>query len=215
MEEQKQGHQSPLLHSHPSLQTEPGCIVQSRRDPTSKWEPDGQRPAHELPVCAACAGPACTRCPRPGGKAGMQKCFSLGVPRGMPEASQLQKASKTRASRCRPGARILLQHPRSIFSLRGRGGGGGRRAGPILSSSWSTSEAARSWQGHGASTACSRSAAPAILTRPFSFAVPSMTHGGRFPRAAAPPLLQTVHSFFGWCSQLPGVSPHPRHERMV
>lgn len=42
-----------------------------------------------------------------------------------------------------------------------------------------------------------------------SFAVPSMTHGGRFPRAAAPALLQTVHSFLDVVCSSPAFLPIP------
>lgn len=48
-----------------------------------------------------------------------------------------------------------------------------------------------------------------------SFAVPSMTHGGRFPPGCCPGAAADSTFIFGCRSQLPGVSPHPRHARMV
>lgn len=199
LEEQKQDNQSPLLHPAPAR------IVRSRRDSTSKREqlaagvsqagsrgvpaPDGQRPAHGLP---------CLRCPH-----GLGLC-SLPEPRQQSrDAALLPAPSKEGDVRghggCREhqrwrcvGAGTPLEHPRagSTFPSAGASRRGGIAWGgeePVPSQAYPG--AAGSLQ----SKACSRRAAPAILTRPFFFAVPSMPHGGRFPRAAAPALLHTVH----------------------
>lgn len=62
----------------------------------------------------------------------------------------------------------------------------------------------RSPRSRGDGTACSR-----YPHKTLSFAVPSMTHGGRFPRAAAPALLQTVHSFLDVVCSSPAFLPIP------
>ena len=175
--------------------------------------PDGQRPAHELPVCAARVGSASARCPGARQQSWDAKSLpapSTGYGGRCPRPHWLQRASKARARGCCPGPGTPPQHLRagSTFPLQGRGGGGGTarggRAGPIPSLSWSTSEAARSPWSRRDGTACS-----CYPHKTLSFAVPFMTHGGRFPRAAAPALLQTVHSFLDVVCSSPAFLPIP------
>lgn len=88
-------------------------------------------------------------------------------------------------------AGTTLYHSRagSTFHLQGRAGGGiawgERRASPIPSLSWSCGKPSEQ------SPLLPRSSRYPHKT--LLFAVPSMPHGRRFPQAAAPLLLQTVH----------------------
>lgn len=92
------------------LHPAPVCIVQSLRDSTSKQEqlaagvsqagcrgvpaPDGQRPAHGLPVCTAHTGLASAHCLSPGSKAGLQRCSLLRERRGMSEVTAAAGSTK-------------------------------------------------------------------------------------------------------------------------
>lgn len=177
--------------------------------------PDGQHPAHELPVCAARPGAACARCPRPAAGLGCEAAPTSAYPGEKPEATSAAESIQSGGEPVVPQAGTPRQVPGagSAFPPRRRGGGEGiacrGKTSPIPSWSWSTSEAAGNRGSGGDGTARARRAAPAILTRPFSFAVPSMPHSGRFPRAAAPALLQTVHSFLDVFYSSPAFLPVP------
>lgn len=177
--------------------------------------PDGQHPAHELPVCAARPGAACARCPRPAAGLGCEAAPTSGYPGEKPEATSAAESIQSGGEPVVPQAGTPRQVPGagSAFPPQRRGGGEGiacrGKTSPIPSWSWSTSEAAGNRGSGGDGTARARRAAPAILTRPFSFAVPSMPHSGRFPRAAAPALLQTVHSFLDVFYSSPAFLPVP------
>lgn len=124
--------------------------------------PDGQRPAHGLPVCTAHTGLASAHCLSPGSKTGMQRCSLLRVRREMPEVTAAAESTKG-------GGAWMRGHHCSIPGLAAPSLCRGEEEVALhMEEEPVPSQAYPGAAGSLQSKACSCRAAPAILARPFS-----------------------------------------------